>query len=238
MIIYKTTNLLNGKIYIGQDAYNKKSYYGSGNLIKRAIAKYSKENFQKDILCTCDSKDEMNEKEIFFIKYFRELGYELYNVANGGEGQLNPSIQTRKKLSKGMKGKKAWNRGLTKETDERVKKYSENLKGTHKFYGKDNSNYGKRYTFSKEINLKKGRKGILNPFYGKGYLHLGKNNPCARKYIFHSPCGIKHIIIGNILNFCKNQNLKYWKMRENLNKNIHFYNGWNIYQEVGSGGGE
>lgn len=47
MVIYKTTNLINGKIYIGQDSKDRPNYYGSGKLIHRAIKKYGKENFKK-----------------------------------------------------------------------------------------------------------------------------------------------------------------------------------------------
>lgn len=41
MIIYLTTNLLNGKIYIGQDSFNNPEYLGSEKLIKYAIKNYS-----------------------------------------------------------------------------------------------------------------------------------------------------------------------------------------------------
>ena len=44
MIIYKTTNLVNGKIYIGQDSNNNPNYYGSGTLLHKAIKKYGLES--------------------------------------------------------------------------------------------------------------------------------------------------------------------------------------------------
>jgi len=44
MIIYKTTNLINGKYYIGKDKYNNPSYLGSGFILYQAIKKYGKEN--------------------------------------------------------------------------------------------------------------------------------------------------------------------------------------------------
>ena len=85
MIIYKTTNLLNGKFYIGKDSKNDPTYFGSGVLIKRAIMKYGIKNFKKEIIDTAESIEELNEKEKFWIEQTKaqELGY---NIADGGEG--------------------------------------------------------------------------------------------------------------------------------------------------------
>ena len=85
MIIYKTTNNINNKIYIGQDKNNDPNYLGSGNLIKRAIKKYGKENFLKEILCLCNTMDELNDKERFYINEYSSTNKEIgYNIAVGG----------------------------------------------------------------------------------------------------------------------------------------------------------
>jgi hypothetical protein len=65
MIIYKTTNLLNNKIYIGQDKFNNPKYLGSGKLLNISIKKHGIQNFKKEILEECNSKKELNEREIF-----------------------------------------------------------------------------------------------------------------------------------------------------------------------------
>jgi len=46
-IIYKTTNKINNKFYVGYDTKNNPKYLGSGLLLKRAIEKYGQENFKK-----------------------------------------------------------------------------------------------------------------------------------------------------------------------------------------------
>jgi len=64
-LVYKTTNLINGKIYIGKhETYNlDDGYLGSGKLLLRAIKKYGKVNFKREILFECLTRDEMNMKE-------------------------------------------------------------------------------------------------------------------------------------------------------------------------------
>jgi len=87
MIIYKTTNLIDGKIYIGQDSKDDDKYYGSGYIIRRAIKKYGKLNFKREILERCSSKSELNEREIFWIDKLKSRDPDIgYNITAGGEG--------------------------------------------------------------------------------------------------------------------------------------------------------
>jgi dissimilatory sulfite reductase (desulfoviridin) alpha/beta subunit len=62
--IYKTTNLVNGKIYIGkhQTKDPHDNYLGSGKQLGYAIKKYGIENFKKEILFVFDNEAEMNVK--------------------------------------------------------------------------------------------------------------------------------------------------------------------------------
>ena len=84
MVIYKTTNLINGKIYVGKDVKNKPSYYGSGNLIKLAIKKYGKENFKKEILEECKDQIELANREIYWIANLCSTNKVIgYNISNG-----------------------------------------------------------------------------------------------------------------------------------------------------------
>jgi group I intron endonuclease len=86
MIIYKTTNNLNGKIYIGQDKNNNSSYYGSGKKLQRAIKKYGKENFKKEILEECVDESHMNEREVYWISFYNSQDRKIgYNISEGGK---------------------------------------------------------------------------------------------------------------------------------------------------------
>jgi len=89
MIIYKTTNLVNNKIYIGQDSKNNSNYIGSGLLLERAIKKHGIENFKKETLEHCKSFDELNEKEILWIEKLNSTNKKIgYNISNGGQGGI------------------------------------------------------------------------------------------------------------------------------------------------------
>jgi hypothetical protein len=92
MIIYITINLINYKIYIGQDSHDNPSYLGSGKILKNAIKLHGKENFKKGILCRCSSKEEMNEKEKYYIKLFNSTDLDIgYNIHPGGNAAHNPA---------------------------------------------------------------------------------------------------------------------------------------------------
>ena len=67
-IIYKTINLINGKIYVGQTTRNNRpKYYGSGTYLINAINKYGKDNFKRETLEECNSQIELNTREIYWI---------------------------------------------------------------------------------------------------------------------------------------------------------------------------
>lgn len=104
--IYKITNNLNNKIYIGKHTFHKieNNYFGSGVAINNAIKKYGKENFSKEILFICDSEIQQNEMEILFISEFNSFK-KGYNMTLGGDG-MNGNIvskKTRKKISESNK---------------------------------------------------------------------------------------------------------------------------------------
>lgn len=87
MIVYITTNLINGKKYIGKDERNSPKYLGSGNLLRAAIKKYGRENFQKEILAYARDRADLCELEKYYIDYYSAIKSDLfYNIAEGGFG--------------------------------------------------------------------------------------------------------------------------------------------------------
>jgi group I intron endonuclease len=86
MIVYEIKNKINGKSYIGQHASDDLSnYWGSGKLIKAAINKYGIANFDRTILERCVSKEELNEREKYWIAKNNTIK-NGYNLTEGGTG--------------------------------------------------------------------------------------------------------------------------------------------------------
>lgn len=84
--IYLTTNLINGKKYIGQH-YGRldDKYFGSGILITKAIAEYGKENFVKEIL-EITTQEQIDEVEKYYIQKYNAVEDDnFYNISEGGQ---------------------------------------------------------------------------------------------------------------------------------------------------------
>lgn len=98
--IYKITNLINQKVYIGQTVYDiQKRFRGhiassykkehrKKTYISRAIKKYGEINFVCELITCASSKSELNFLEKFYIRYYNSFYYTGlgYNVAEGGYG--------------------------------------------------------------------------------------------------------------------------------------------------------
>jgi hypothetical protein len=86
--IYKTENLINGKFYIGCHSTEdiNDPYLGSGKLLKKAIYKYGRKNFKKEILYVFPSREEalLKETEIVTPEFIKKDNN--YNLKSGGEG--------------------------------------------------------------------------------------------------------------------------------------------------------
>lgn len=87
-IIYKTTNTINGRIYIGLHSTNKihDNYLGSGNLLKFAINKYGRKAFTKEILGIYSTRKEARKAEEKLVTPEFVANPNTYNLREGGGG--------------------------------------------------------------------------------------------------------------------------------------------------------
>jgi group I intron endonuclease len=104
-LIYKITNNLNGKIYIGQHMTDNldDGYMGSGLVISRAVKKHGVKNFTKEILYFCTDWDTMNSMEEAIVNEAFVAREDTYNLKTGGSHGI-PSEETRRRLSAVRKG--------------------------------------------------------------------------------------------------------------------------------------
>lgn len=85
-IVYLTTNLVNGKKYVGSHFSSDDDYLGSGVLISKAIKKYGKSNFKKIILWEGPEDLRYIKEEEFCVLYDVKNNNEYYNLTNKGTG--------------------------------------------------------------------------------------------------------------------------------------------------------
>ena len=87
-MLYKTTNLLNGRFYIGMHSTENPDdgYLGSGRRIKAEIKKYGRENFKREILEVLTSRDALKAREAEFVNEALRSDPLCLNLKNGGEG--------------------------------------------------------------------------------------------------------------------------------------------------------
>ena len=98
--IYKITNIINDKIYIGKhqtkDPYD--DYMGSGLYLKRAIKKYGVDRFEKKVLYIFDKKEDMDLMEAEIVDAEFIIRSDTYNLKLGGEGGFDYLNETGKNI--------------------------------------------------------------------------------------------------------------------------------------------
>jgi group I intron endonuclease len=160
MIIYKTTNLVNGKIYIGQDKYNNPRYLGSGKILNFAIQKHGLENFKKEVIEECGSKEILNEKEKFWISYYNSTNRKIgYNIALGGDG--GDTISNHPSKNKIGERHSNWVKENNpakgrKKTDSEIENWRRSYIGKYK--GETNPNFGSKRGDSSKEKMSEARK--------------------------------------------------------------------------------
>jgi len=156
MIIYKATNLINNKVYIGQTINTldrrKQSHFwsvssGSDNYFHKALRKHGEESFRWQVICICPNMDSLNNQEEYYIAYYDTMTGG-YNLTSGGNGYILPD-EVKEKMS---------------------------ILQT----GENNSFYGKKHTdATKEKNRTASIRLWKNPEYRKNQVerNTGENNP-------------------------------------------------------------
>lgn len=235
MIIYKCTNKLNGKSYIGQTiqkfsrrkqmhllyATNEK-YYGKFNCqFYQAIRKYGKDSFDWSIIAECDNIQELNDKEKYYIEFYDTMK-NGYNLTTGGENFIRTqetkdkyselfkgrivSEETRKKLSEARKGKKF--------TEEHKKNLSLSQKGKESpLKGRKLSDETKKKMSDAQMGNKKGlgkiawNKGLTMPENIKQKISITNKGVNSKPVERYDTDGNYIDSWGSITQFLKSENI-------------------------------
>lgn len=205
--IYITTNLIDNKKYIGMHTNFSDNYLGSGLLINRAIQKYGKENFSREIIAYAKTKEELGLLERYFIELYDATdSSDFYNIHEGGYGgntragwDEERKLAYNQKMSKSLSGENHPLYGVkmadsTKDkirskqlshwkniSDEKREEFISIMSNATK--GEKNPNYGNKWSEEKKQSLSKLRtengksKGELNGMFGK----KGENSITGKK---------------------------------------------------------
>jgi group I intron endonuclease len=202
MIIYKTINLINGKIYIGQDLKNSPKYLGSGRKLLNAVKKYGKENFKKEILEYCHSQEELDLKEKMWINKLNSRDRKIgYNIAEGGqEGSgwfsgCHHSEECKKKMSIQRKGKLVGEKnGMfgKRHSEESRKKMSRPTDGER------NGMFGKKHSEDAKKKNSESHLGEKNNFFGKKHTKESKEK-MRKKALGRIAHNRKKVLVGNVM---------------------------------------
>jgi len=210
MVIYKITNLINNKIYIGKTIADKSDYFGSGILINRSIEKYGIEHFKKEIIDNTSSIEELNEKEKYWIKYFNSTDLSIgYNIGKGGDGgdiftNHPDKEEIRKRCSKIGEKNGMFGRHHTKES---IDKISKKKKGQNKGVPTWNKGLNKEnYTEEHKYNVEHQKRNFIAK--------------TKKTYIIFSPDRKIYEIYGLLNKFCKEHDLVFTTFRRYINKGI------------------
>lgn len=182
--IYKITNKINNKFYIGMHKTNdlNDGYMGSGKMIRRAISKYGIDNFVKEILHIFDNEQDMKNKEKELV-ILSEMSYNLCEGGKGGFSYINVTMKNKMtELKSHIQKNKPKNYysdlgyKSAKVTSHRMKKmHREGLLSAPNWTGKKHSEETKQ-KMRKSKNV-----GINNPNYGTMWITDGKENKRIKK---------------------------------------------------------
>jgi group I intron endonuclease len=187
VIVYKVTNKLNGKCYIGQTIRTLSARWAShckkNNecvAISRAIQKYGKESFCIDTIAEYKTMEDLNNAEEYYIDWYNSLSPNGYNLHTGGLNHIM-SEESKKKLSDSLKGKQTWWLGKPHSKETKKKMSESRIGSNNRMFGRKHSEETKqkiRATALKRLeNEEWKKKFLLTSFKKRPAVYSKKASP-------------------------------------------------------------
>ena len=156
MVIYLTTHITSGKMYIGKDSNNRHRYFGSGTEIKELIKKEGRGNLRKAILEECTDLKHLDEREEYWLEYY--------------DAENNPMFMNRTNKAYGCSrmtelGKQRIRENMTPPiwTDEMREAASKRQTGLKRIWTKTRSDKGIKFSDEHKLALSNGHIGVKRP---------------------------------------------------------------------------
>lgn len=236
--IYITTNLVNGKQYIGQCCYKKRdrrtkrnweTYLGSGKALLRAVKKYGKESFTREILCVTFSLEDSNFLEELILKEYDAVANpNFYNMADkayntkGFEGkhhtEEHKKYMSEKYLANHPNKGKSWSSEVRKHMSEAQ------LKREKIPYSEE------RITHIKNLGLaNRGRKWSDETRQKiKAQIELNRTR-CKTWRLKNHKTG-EELIISDLPKWCLENGVLKYSLRNTRKRGTPLLSGWQLYE--------
>ena len=198
--IYKITNLIDGKIYIGKHQTKdvNDGYMGSGKQLKRAQAKHGIGNFKKEILFQFDNETDMNAKEAELVTEEFCLREDTYNLCPGGKGgwgyvNANDELRIAKNILAGrtsgtihankLKNDVTLREQARKQFKEKVAIYYNPVKNAEAIKDKypNGTMFGKTHSDETKAKMKLSASGQNSSQFGTMWITNGRENKKIKK---------------------------------------------------------
>ena len=219
MYIYKITNTVNSKSYVGyttdpESRWQSHRQNRGSKLVFQAIKKYGLNKFTFEVIAE-DTVD--NEQQ--YIEKHNTMTPNGYNLTEGGGVPPNHKGKTYKEIygadwkqqiiKRQQSNRFKHNMPHTKATKEKIRK---------KVSGEGNGMYGKTHSKKTLQLMSDKRKGV----------HVGSKNGNAKRFLLISPEGVKYQSDGNLRQLCASLNLSHATIRASYELNRPMRSGWRV----------
>lgn len=170
MLIYKITNKINGRIYIGQTTQPLNQRWKEHckmtshcYALNSAIKKYGREAFSIEVIQICENREDLNNTEKYYIDWHNCLAPNGYNLTTGGDSTKwsEETIKKRAASNRGKKRSEETRKKLSLARKKRVISEQTRLKTSLSVSGENNPMFGRKHSEESKRKISETKKGKI-----------------------------------------------------------------------------